>query len=134
MAEAFLNAADCDDLRASSAGLESGTLNPLVVAAMAELGIDISRNRAKTVRDPEVLGRDYDYVITVCDEASAQACPIYPTRGKRLHWSFADPSAFRGSDDEKLRQIRVVRDAILARVDSFLKDLASGKDTKPAEV
>jgi arsenate reductase (thioredoxin) len=82
MAKAFVNALNGGSLRAYSAGLEAGTLNPVVVEAMREVGIDISRNESKSVHDTDVRSRDYDYVVTVCDEASAEACPIYPTRCK----------------------------------------------------
>ncbi len=119
MAEAFVNARCADMLRAFSAGLERGSLNPVVVEAMRELGIDISGNATKTVADASIRTRAYDYVVTVCDEASAEACPIYPTDGQRLHWGFPDPSAFTGSFDERLAQTRVVRDAIAARISDF---------------
>jgi arsenate reductase len=119
MAEAFVNASCGGALHAYSAGLEGGKLNPTVVDAMAEIRLDISRNRTKTVVDAEVRSRTYDYVVTVCDEASAEACPIYPTTGKRLHWSFPDPSAFAGTRDEKLDQTRKVRDDIAARIRVF---------------
>ncbi len=115
MAEAFVNAECRGALRAYSAGLEPGTLNPHVVTVMRELGHELSRNAVKTVDDERVRARAYDYVVTVCDEASAQACPIYPTRGERLHWSFADPSSFREADDA-LTRTREVRDAIAVRV------------------
>ncbi len=119
MAEAFVSARHGGQLRAFSAGLEAGTLNPLVVEAMREVGIDISGNASKSVDDPGIRERDYDFVVTVCDEASAEACPIYPTRGERLHWSFADPSEFAGSHDERLARTREVRDAIAARIDAW---------------
>lgn len=119
MAEAFVNAWCHGALRAYSAGLESGNLNPIVVEAMAELQLDISQNRTKTVADPEVRGRAYDYVVTVCDESRAEACPIYPSTGARLHWSFPDPSAFTGTPDEKLERTREVRDDIAARIRMF---------------
>jgi arsenate reductase len=115
MAEAFVNADCAGRLRAYSAGIEPGKLNPNVVAVMHELGHDLSRNTVKSVTDETVRSRDYDYVVTVCDEASAQACPIYPTRGERLHWSFPDPSSFRDRDDARTRT-REERDAIAARV------------------
>lgn len=119
MAEAFVNASCAGKLRAHSAGLERGHLNPVVVAAMAEIRLDISGNRTKSVTDAEILSRSYDYVVTVCDEASAEACPIYPTTSPRLHWSFPDPSAFTGTRDEKLARTRNVRDDIAARVRAF---------------
>ena len=122
MAEAFLNARGGKRLKAYSAGLERGTLNPTVVRAMSELGIDISGNRTKRIDDLDIASRDYDYVVTVCDEASAERCPVYPTRGERLHWSFPDPSAFIGSDESRLQKTRDVRDAIRQRIDKWLND------------
>jgi arsenate reductase (thioredoxin) len=119
MAEAFVNASCDGALRAYSAGLEGGNLNPIVVDAMAEIRLDISQNRTKTVADDDIRSRNYDYVVTVCDEASAEACPIYPSTGKRLHWSFPDPSAFTGTRDEKLHETRKIRDGIAARVRVF---------------
>lgn len=116
MAEGFINANCGGRLRAYSAGLERGTLNPVVVEAMRELGIDIASNETKSVTEPRIRDREYDYVVTVCDEASAEACPIYPTKGERLHWSFADPSSFTGTEEERLQRTRDVRDAIAERV------------------
>ena len=124
MAEAFVNARHGGPLRAFSAGLEAGTLNPFVVEAMREVGIDISGNASKSVDDPAIRGRTYDFVVTVCDEASAEACPIYPTRGERLHWSFADPSGFVGSHDERLARTRDVRDAVAARVEAWVASMS----------
>ena len=119
MAEAFVNAECADSLRAYSAGLEPGRLNPIVIEAMREIAFDIAGNATKSVHDPDVRAREYDYVVTVCDEASAEACPIYPTRGERLHWPFADPSSFVGDSGDVLRRTRDVRDAIAARVRSW---------------
>lgn len=123
MAEAFVNAGCGGRVRAYSAGLEAGTLNRDVVAVMRELGHDLSQNTTKSVHDVEVRARDYDYVVTVCDEASAEACPIYPTRGERLHWSFPDPSTFRGEREDVLARIRAVRDDIDARVRAWCADV-----------
>ena len=119
MAEAFVNARG-GSLRAYSAGLEAGRLNPIVVGVMREAGIDIAGNRTKSVADPEIASRAYDFVVTVCDEASAEACPIVPVRGARLHWSFPDPSAFIGDLESRTERTRDVRDAIRARVDGWL--------------
>ena len=124
MAEAFVNERYGDRLRAYSAGLEAGKLNPTVVEAMRELGIDISGNRTKAVNDPEIRARAYDYVVTVCDESSAEACPVVPALGARLHWSFPDPSAFGGTPDERLARTRDVRDAIAERVGAWCASLS----------
>src|SRR5271154_1532424 len=116
MAEAFLNR-DCGGrFVAWSAGIEPGTLNPLVVAAMREKGIDISGNATKSVADMLRSGTVFEYVITVCDETSAERCPTFPGTTKRLHWGFADPSALSGTPEEKLGRTRAIRDEIERRV------------------
>ncbi|MEK6557175.1 MAG: arsenate reductase ArsC [Candidatus Margulisiibacteriota bacterium] len=119
MAEAFLNTLDEGRFEAESAGLEPGNLNPLVVTAMNDVGIDISSNKTKTVKSK--MNKRYDYVVTVCDEASGERCPTFPGKTRRLHWSFTDPSSFTGSDEEKYAKIIEVRDAILARVREFME-------------
>jgi arsenate reductase len=90
MAEAFLNAQCEGRLNAESAGLEPGELNPLAVATMAEIGIDISHNKTQSAFELYKRGRYYSYVITVCDDANAERCPIFPGVVKRLHWSIPD--------------------------------------------
>ena len=111
MAEAFLNHLAGEKFQAESAGLEPGTLNPLVVEVMQEVGIDISKNKTKSVFDFYKASKNYDYVITVCDGAHAEKCPIFPGGGKRLHWSFADPSG--------IEETRKIRDEIKIRVEEF---------------
>ena len=106
MAEAFLNAMCGDDFAAESAGLEAGTLNPLAVAAMQEVGIDISAKSTQSVFDVFKAGRLYSYVITVCDDVSAEMCPIFPGIVKRLHWDVADPAAVEGSWDTRMHATR----------------------------
>jgi arsenate reductase len=91
-----------------SAGIETGTLNPLAVEVMREDGIDISGNQTKNVFDFFKEGRVYNYVITVCDEANAARCPLFPGLHKKINWSFDDPSAFTGSREEKLTATRNV--------------------------
>jgi arsenate reductase len=115
MAETFANNF-CDGVEAMSAGLEAGDLNPYVVEAMAEIGIDISRNATKTVNDQQIAEGRFDYVVTVCDESSGERCPVVPLRGERVHWTFDDPAAFRGTPDEILTKVRIVRDAIREQV------------------
>jgi arsenate reductase len=95
MAEAFLNQLACDKFNAESAGLEPGNLNPLAGEAMKEVDIDISKkNQTKSVFDFFKQGRLYHFVITVCDAASSERCPIFPGLTKRLGWSFEDPASF----------------------------------------
>lgn len=120
MAEAWLNELGGEHYEADSAGFEPGGLNPLVVKAMQEVGIDISGNRTKSVFDLYKAGGLYSYVITVCDEANAERCPVFPGLNQRLQWSFADPSKFEGSDEEKMGKVREVRDEIKDKVQEFI--------------
>ena len=124
MAEAYLDAVAGDRFTAQSAGIEPGVLNPYVVKAMAEAGIDISKNEVKGVFDFIKKGSMFNYVITVCDGASAERCPIFPGVTKRLHWNFPDPSALQGTDEEKLEGTREIRNAIKARVEDWIKTIA----------
>jgi arsenate reductase len=119
MAEAFLNQVCGDTFEAHSAGLEPGKLNPVVVEAMREAGIDISGNQTKSVMDMIKSGQLFAYVITVCDEASAERCPIFPGVATRLHWGFPDPSALQGTPEQKLARTREIRDTIKAKVQAW---------------
>ncbi len=122
MAEAFLNRLGGDRFEAESAGFEPGTLNPIVVEALNEIGIDISRNKTKSVFDLYKQGRIYQYVVTVCDESNSERCPIFPGLVRqRMNWSFQDPSSFTGSPAERLAQTRVVRDQIKTKIEDFVK-------------
>ena len=120
MAEAFLNKLGSKEFKAQSAGIEPGKLNPIVVEAMMEIGIDISTNRTKDVFEFLKMNESFQYVITVCDEASAERCPIFPGPGKKLHWSFTDPSSLTGTHDEKLAFTRKIRDEIKLRIEEFI--------------
>ena len=122
MAETYFNHYGEGRLVAESAGLEPGTLNPRVVQVMREDGIDISGNRTKSVFDLLKQGKRYDFVITVCDETSAEKCPVFPGPTKRLHWGFRDPSALIGSDEEKLQTTRQIRDQIKTRVREWITE------------
>ena len=119
MAEVLMNRIGAGRIHAQSAGLEPGKLNSLVVEAMSEEGFDLSRNATKSVADMIASGVRFDYVITVCDEASAERCPIFPGGGARLHWGFPDPSQFTGTHDEKLAAVREVRDAIAQKITAW---------------
>lgn len=125
MAEAFLKEACGDEFEVHSAGLEPGKLNPIVVEAMQELGIDISRNATKAVWDFIKSGKMFSYVITVCDETSAERCPIFPGVTTRLHWSFPDPSSFSGTHDERLAKTRAVRDTIKGKIEEWCGEVCS---------
>lgn len=124
MAEAFLNSLAGDRFEAYSAGLDPGVLNPLAVEVMKETGIDISQNQTKSVFDLFKKGELFPYVVTVCDAASAETCPIFPGLvTKTIHWSFEDPASFTGAHEERLEQTRKVRDEIRRTIEEWLRGL-----------
>jgi arsenate reductase len=113
MAEGLLRELGGDRLDVFSAGVKPSMVNPLAIQVMRERGIDISHHRSKHLS--EFLDQPFDEVITVCDTA-AETCPIFPGRAQRIHWSFPDPAAAEGSEEERLQMFRQVRDAIEARL------------------
>jgi len=121
MAEAFLKQMAGDRFEVESAGLEPGKLNPLAVDVMREIGIDISQNKTKSVLDFFKQGKQYDYVVTVCDESQAGKCPVFPGTAvtKRLHWGFDDPASFLGSLEERLEKTRRLRDQIKQKITEY---------------
>jgi arsenate reductase len=123
MAEGYLRHAAGDEFEALSAGIEPKGLNPLAIEAMREIGIDISTQRSKDVR--EFLGQPIAYVITVCDNAR-ERCPIFPLTYRFLHWSFDDPAAAQGAQEERLAVFRRVRDELRRRIDEELVGALAG--------
>ena len=101
-----------------SAGTKPTHVRPEAIAVMREVGIDISGHRSKSV--DEFAGQDFDYVITVCDNAK-ESCPIFPAKTKRIHWSIEDPAAVQGSEEERLAAFRRIRDELRARLQTFAK-------------
>ena len=89
---------------------------------MHEIGIDISGHRSKSI--DEFAGREFDCVITVCDNAN-QSCPVFPARTLRLHWPLEDPAAVEGSEDQGKAAFRKVRDQIHSRIMAFLAEVKS---------
>lgn len=120
MAEAFLNLYGEGVFKGESAGLSAGKMNPAVVKVMQEVGIDLNKKGTQDVFDLFKKGNLYQAVITVCDAASAEACPLFPGVVRRLGWSFPDPSAFTGTEEEILDQTRKVRDEIKDVVLNFI--------------
>ena len=100
-----------------SAGSAPSRLNPIAVRVMAEIGIDLRGHASKTL--DRFVGEPWDDVITVCDHAN-ESCPIFPGATRRLHWSFDDPSAATGSEEQRLAAFRHVRDEIRARIETWL--------------
>jgi len=122
MAQAFLNLIAGDRFVAESAGLEAGTLNPIAVEAMAEVGIDISGNTTRKAFDVLKSGKRFHYVITVCDAVTAQKCPVFPGALQHINWSFPDPAQLQGTYEEKMTEVRKIRDAIKAKIESWISD------------
>jgi arsenate reductase len=123
MAEAFLNAICPAHFEAHSAGLEPGKLNPFVVEAMQEIGIDISGNATKSVFDMFRGGNLFAYVVAVCDGASAERCPVFPGVSQKIHWSFPDPSALTGTREERMKGVREIRDTIRERIAQWCDEM-----------
>ena len=119
MAAALMNRLCGQYFEARSAGLEPGTINPLVIEALKEVGLDISKNKTQRVFDLWKSGQMFQFVITVCSEAEAEGCPIFPGVATRLHWPFDDPSKFTGTAEERMENTRTVRDQIKEKIDSF---------------
>lgn len=118
MAEGLLRNLAGDRFEVASAGVSPTHVRPEAVTVMREIGIDISHHRSKSV--DEFIGRDFDYVITVCDNANEQ-CPVFPGNTTRIHWSFADPAATGGDEQARLAVFRQVRDQILQRLRQFVE-------------
>jgi len=121
MAEAFLRKYGNDYFDVFSAGLEPKGINPFTIQVMEEIEIDMSQHTSKDLK--QYLGKThFGYLITVCDRAE-QNCPIFPGMGMRLHWSFEDPAAFEGKQEDKLAKFREIRDQIDERVRSWLMEM-----------
>lgn len=122
MAETFLNDLGKEKFIAESAGIEAGKLNQIVVDAMKEVGYDISKNETNSVFDFFKEGRKYDLVVKVCDAVNGQLCPVFPGVKAELYWNITDPSALAGTREEKLTEIRKIRDLIKVKVEGLIQD------------
>lgn len=127
MAEGILRAAAGDLIEVHSAGSKpAGYVHPKAIAALAEIGIDLSGHSSKSMN--EFLDRDIATVITVCGNAD-QACPRYPGQVSRHHWGFDDPAHATGSEEEILAEFRRVRDEIRRVFEAYaagLRDATRG--------
>jgi arsenate reductase (thioredoxin) len=119
MTEGFLREIAGERFEVSSAGTNPTRVNPIAVRVMAEVGADISQQRSKSI--DELVDQGFDYVITVCDRAR-ETCPVFPGPAKSLHWSFDDPAAADGSEQERLEVFRRTRDEIAAKIREFASD------------
>ena len=120
MAEEYLRRAASDLFDVESAGLEPGTLNPLVVELLLEEGIDIRGKQTRAVGDLYRSGSTFDYVVTVCSREAEEKCPVFPGPVIRLNWPFADPGALTGAPEEVRERTRAIRDEIRAAVTDFV--------------
>jgi len=118
MAEGILRSIAGDRFDVASAGVAPSRVRPEAVEAMRDIGVDISTHRSKSV--DEFLEEPFDYVITVCDNAK-ESCPVFPGNAERIHWSFDDPAAYEGTDDEKLSEFIRVRDQIFEKLRTFFE-------------
>jgi arsenate reductase len=121
MAEGLLRHRLGEQYEIQSAGTDPKGVRPEAIAAMREIGIDISGHRSKSV--DEFLGRDFGHVITVCDNAR-ESCPVFGGKSERIHWSFEDPAAVQGSQEQRQAAFRRIRDEIAGRIKSFAEELS----------
>ncbi len=121
MAEGLLRNIAGERFEVESAGVEPSFVRPLAIKAMEEIGIDISSHRSKSVE--EFAGQDFDFVITVCDNAK-ENCPVFPSKSVKIHWSFDDPAEAQGTHDEQLSVFRGVRNEIRERLLKFAQEAA----------
>jgi len=124
MAEEYLRKFASDRFEVESAGLEPGTINPLVVEVLKEEGIDITGKKTNSVFEFYKEGRRYHFVITVCSKEASERCPVFPGIGpiQRLHWPFDDPSRVTGTHEEKLSKVRAIRDQIKDKILGFVRE------------
>jgi arsenate reductase len=124
MAEAFLRKYGGDQFDAYSAGTDPKNINPYTGRVMKEIGINLSGQYSKHIK--EYMGKvHFGYLITLCEEAEKKCPTTFPGIAQRLQWSFEDPAALEGSDDEKLMRFREVRDKIEQRIKSWLSEMQS---------
>jgi arsenate reductase (thioredoxin) len=118
MAEGLLRNMAGDRFEVFSAGTKPSVVRREAIAAMGELGIDLSGHRSKSI--DEFAGQRFDYLITVCDNAK-ESCPVFPGAAKRFHWSFEDPAAAQGTEGEKLAAFRNIRNQIRSKLEAELE-------------
>jgi len=119
MAEGLLRHDGGASFEVASAGTKPSSVRPEAIAAMREIGVDISGYRSKSV--DEFTGQAFDYVITVCDNAR-ESCPVFPAATKRIHWSLDDPAAAQGTEEQRLAEFRRVRDQLRTLLRRFAQE------------
>ena len=124
MAEAWLNRLGGHAFAAESAGLEAGTMKPLVIQAMREAGMDLSTRGTQTVFEVLKSGRRFDYVVILCDPKRAERCPVFPGEAARMHWDIPERPKAPASLEDQLGHVRTVRDLIKTRVQAWVIESA----------
>jgi len=120
MAQAWLTHLCGDRFEAHSAGIHPGKeVHPFAVRVMKEVGIDLSAHRTQSVFDVYKSGAVFNYIITVCDQASAEKCPVFLGLVRQIHWDVPDPSDHGGSDQEELQAMREMRDAMRDSIEQW---------------
>ena len=122
MAEELLRKYGGDDFETASAGYEPTEINPYVVEAMKDEGIDLSEKKTHHIDDIARSQKYFGYVITVCSRSKERECPVFPGVQKNLHWEFEDPENFTGTHDEILEQVRALRDKIKEKILAFIEE------------
>ncbi len=130
MAQAWMNKLCPGRFSAESAGITPGpAVNELVVEVMREAGMDISSNKPRSVFDVYKSGATFSYIITVCDQAAAEKCPVFLGLIRQIHWSFPDPAALEGTEEEKITRLRSIRDSIRDRVFAWCHEKSGTEET-----
>lgn len=119
IAEGYLRYFAGDKANMYSAGIETHGVNPKAIEIMKRDGIDISKHTSNNIN--EYLDIDFDYVITVCDNAK-ESCPYFPTKAVKLHYNFPDPAKAKGTDEEVMEQFREVREMIRGYIKNFVDE------------
>ncbi|MGM0516076.1 MAG: arsenate reductase ArsC [Pseudomonadota bacterium] len=125
MAEAFLNDLGAPEFVAESAGVDPHPIDPGVIRVMQEAGYDLSKAQSDRIVDFFREGRLYEQVIYVCERGVEAGCPVFPGVRRTLHWPYPDPAELAGSEAERLRELRRIRDRIRARVEQWLEENAT---------
>ena len=119
MAQGYLQQFASNKAEVYSAGIETHGVNPKAIEVMKEDGIDISHNTSNNIN--EYMHLDFDFVITVCDNAK-ENCPVFPSKAKKFHHNFPDPAKWEGSDEEIIQQFRKVRNLIKIYCKKFIEE------------
>lgn len=122
VAEEYLNRIGGDRFEAESAGYSPEGMHPLIEQVMKEDGFDLSGKKTQSAWDLFKEGKMFNYIITVCNRAHEEECPLFPKPFTQLNWPYPDPGSFEGTEEEKLEQARELRDSIKKRIEQFVEE------------